>query len=496
MRIVRLTRPWLVLLIMMAVAAAAGAGWALREAMQPKVYFISNISFKRMVRGGVSKKLIARLDPVEGQYFTREDDLMSALRDLVGDGAFQRHERVMRKSLRSKNCWANSSPRALHTPSPSTEHRLYAALESVPVAPATALPPIPTQAAFLPDSEGLLVLGKLGDVVHLGPDFIPRARFRLPGVYQGDGDQGALGLVLDPEFAQNRFVYVSFVSESEAENVVQRFRWSGGVSESLDSRVDILRTAKDAKNDYHGVGNLAFDDQGMLLVPIGDPTSHAQRGWRLQGRLLGIIPGRGAEGGHSSPDIGLWDTLWGYATGSVPIALANGLRAPWSITPWRNLVIIGDVGASSTHSTEEINVYSQRGQNFGWGACRDPLMHREFVPPTIYYRRNDAAVSADDPQAVRTRSRSVLVGPVYDLHGAADRYDGALRNRLLYTDFYLGFVRGAELDQEGNVKDDVFLTHLPFVTDFIVAPDGFVYAVIGFGEHGMMRLQLRKNSNS
>ncbi len=197
MRIVRLPRPWLVLLIVMAVAAAAGAGWALREAMEPKVYFISNISFKRMVRGGVSKKMIARLDPVEGQYFTSEDELMSAMRDLVGDRAFQRHERVMRKSLRTKSCWANISPRALHTPSPSTEHRLYAALESVPVVPATALPPIPTQAAFLPDSEGMLVLGKFGDVVHLGPDFVPRARFRLPGVYQGDGDQGALGL--DPE---------------------------------------------------------------------------------------------------------------------------------------------------------------------------------------------------------------------------------------------------------------------------------------------------------
>jgi hypothetical protein len=100
-------------------------------------------------------------------------------------------------------------------------------------------------------------------------------------------------------------------------------------------------------------------------------------------------------------------------------------------------------------------------------------------------------LTVDDPEGVPSEGRSIIVGVVYE--GAdTDRYQGTLDRRLLYADFYLGFLRGARLNDRAEVEDDVFLMHLPHLTSMRIGPDGHVYGVTAFGDKGLFRLVLRR----
>ncbi|HEX7929157.1 MAG TPA: hypothetical protein VF678_16295, partial [bacterium] len=127
----------------------------------------------------------------------------------------------------------------------------------------------------------------------------------------------------------------------------------------------------------------------------------------------------------------------------------------------------------------------------GWPRCQDPGLHGDFTPPIIAYRRNDPGVTLDDPEAIKSEGRSVIVGVVYE--GApVDRYQGALDRRLIYGDFYLGFTRGARLNGKAEVEDDVFMMHLPSWTSMRIGPDGYVYGVTAIGDKGLFRLILKR----
>ena len=330
-------------------------------------------------------------------------------------------------------------------------------------------------------------MGKYGDVFHYDADYKKRAAFKIPGIFEGSNDQGAFGLALDPAFLENRFVYVAFVTTSGTQSVVQRFSWRGDGPAAIASLVDILRISKDNTNKYHGIGAIHFNPQGILLVPVGDPTEHAQKNWHFEGKLLGLIPGRGPKGGYSAPDLGWWHLLRGTIVHGSAIVMASGLRSPWTATPWGDWLIIGDVGGNGAFSTEEINAVHRPGLNFGWGACEDPHLHGPYTPPSIFFRRNDPVPEQDYGDPPQTSARSVLVGAVYD-NPTQDRYGGKLNGRLLYGDFYLGFIRGALLNEEGAVTDDVFLAKLPFASNLRIGPDGYIYAVTAFGEQGLLRL--------
>lgn len=109
----------------------------------------------------------------------------------------------------------------------------------------------------------------------------------------------------------------------------------------------------------------------------------------------------------------------------------------------------------------------------------------------ISYRRNDHTVTEDDPETPDTNARSVIVGVVYE-GASTDRYQGTLDGRLLYGDFFLGFLRGAKLNDRGEVVDDVFLMHLPNLTSMRIGPDGYIYGVTAFGDKGLFRLILKR----
>ncbi|MEZ5553846.1 PQQ-dependent sugar dehydrogenase [Haliea sp.] len=84
--------------------------------------------------------------------------------------------------------------------------------------------------------------------------------------YKGQG--GLLDVVLHPDFANNRLVYLSYakpLADGESTTAVARGRYAdGGLSE-----VEEIFVAQSRGRGHYG-SRLAFDDQGYLFISVGD----------------------------------------------------------------------------------------------------------------------------------------------------------------------------------------------------------------------------------
>jgi glucose/arabinose dehydrogenase len=479
-------------------AALIGLGGWARDALRPNVYFISGLSLKYYQADRVPEDVVAKLEGLSGKEFVSKSGVIDAIRTTVGAEAFRAHESALSGRIRTRHCWPNSSPQRVHAIQDSRGHPLHNRFGIEVLIPQRELPPVATQLEFLPGGAGVLVLGKFGHLTWFGPDWKPRMTLQVPGVFEGGEDVGALGMAVDPDFAQNRFVYIAFVSTQGNQNVIQRVTLATDAGAAVASRVDILRLAKDRTQDVHGIGALHFSDRftdplsnaGVLLAQVGKPGDASAVWADYEGAILALLPGRGPAGGYTALPTPVAGRALAFLRRESTLPVARGLRSPFTGAPWRGRIIIGDVGASGAHSHEEVNVFTG-GEDFGWPRCQDPHLHGDFTPPIIAYRRNDPAVTVDDPEAVASEGRSVIVGVVYDGVGT-DRYRGTLNRRLLYGDFYLGFLRGARLTDQAQVEDDVFLMHLPSFSSMRIGPDGFIYGVTAIGDKGFFRLLLKR----
>jgi hypothetical protein len=90
---------------------------------------------------------------------------------------------------------------------------LFDKLTTRRIVPASALPNLPANLEFVPESKEFLVLNKTGEVHHfiledLSARFL--GEFTVPEVAPAPEEIGLTGIAFDPDFASNRFFYVCF----------------------------------------------------------------------------------------------------------------------------------------------------------------------------------------------------------------------------------------------------------------------------------------------
>ena len=142
---------------------------------------------------------------------------------------------------------------------------------------------IPWSMNFAPDGR-LFITERPGRVriVTLGGS--SELALTLDGVY-AQGEAGLLGLALDPEFAQNRFVYLYYSAtvSGGAVNRIVRYR---EVSSRLGERVVLLDNIPAAP--IHDGGRLRFGPDGLLYASAGDAADGnlAQDVASLAGKIL------------------------------------------------------------------------------------------------------------------------------------------------------------------------------------------------------------------
>lgn len=136
----------------------------------------------------------------------------------------------------------------------------------------------PWSIAFLPDGSQLVTErpGRLRRIVDGNLDPNPVAG--LPAVY-ASGQAGLFDIALDPDFARNRHVYLSYAHGSADANALRVLRARHADGALHDAQV--LFTAEPLKRgDAHYGGRLAFLADGSLVFGVGDGfilREHAQR---------------------------------------------------------------------------------------------------------------------------------------------------------------------------------------------------------------------------
>ena len=143
---------------------------------------------------------------------------------------------------------------------------------------------IPWSMNFAPDGR-LFVTERPGRVRIVTPgSSSSELALTIDDVY-AQGEAGLLGLALDPDFAQNRFVYIYYSAAigNRAVNRIVRYR---EVNSRLGERVTLLDNIPAA--NIHDGGRLRFGPDGLLYASAGDAADAnlAQDVASLAGKIL------------------------------------------------------------------------------------------------------------------------------------------------------------------------------------------------------------------
>jgi len=379
------------------------------------------------------------------------------------------------------------------------------------------------------------------------------------GSKKGGWEDGLIGLVLDPGFATNQWVYLYHSPLDVGENHLSRFTLKGDALDA-DSAELLLRVKVDRDVCCHAAGGMVFDRNGNLYLSTGDNTNPFQsdgyapidfRSGRegfdaarssantadLRGKILRIHPE--PDGAVSIPKGNLFPP--GGSLGR-PEIYTMGHRNPWriSVDAPTGFLYWGEVGPDAQlFKTErgpagfdEINRTDTAG-NFGWPfviANNKPYRAYNFeggksgelfdvkgpenlsphnngaktLPPAqpawIYYPYSPSALFRE----VGSGARCACAGPVFHADPVRTSERGlpkSLDNHLFLFDWSRNWIKTVDLGAQGNrpvVK--AFAENLEFKrpTDLKIGPDGCLY-LIEFGtawEHNEDSLIVRIESAS
>jgi len=197
----------------------------------------------------------------------------------------------------------------------------------------------------------------------------PEPWAQLPVAHEGEG--GLLGLALDPNFAQNGFVYV-YYTYREGNRLWNRVvRLTEREGRGADPFVLLDRIPGSV---IHDGGRIKFGPDGKLYITTGDANapSSAQEVTSLAGKILRLNPDGSIPADNPFPNSPVWSyghrNPQGLAWHPITGALFSTEHGPSGLPP------------NCCH--DEVNVI-EPGRNYGWprvfGIARDP----QFVDPIL-----------------------------------------------------------------------------------------------------------------
>jgi glucose/arabinose dehydrogenase len=327
----------------------------------------------------------------------------------------------------------------------------------------------PWALAFLPDGRIIVTErpGRVRLVETSGKLSAPLAG--VPEV-RAAGQGGLLDVTLDPQFAENRFVYLSYAEPGEggAGTAVARGRLEEGRLE--DVRV-IYRQQPKTGGDNHFGSRIVFDREGRLFVTQGDRFDQRPKVQDLSTTIGKIVRiNRDGSIPEDNPFIGragVRPEIWSYGHRNLQGAALHPETAQlWTV----------EHGA---RGGDELN-HPEAGKNYGW--------------PVITYGVDYSGAKIGEGTAKEGMEQPVyywdpVIAPSGLLFYTGDAFPDWRGNLLIGSMQPGGLVR---LVLEGGrvVKEERYRGELGArIRDVQQGPDGFVYVVTDEGDGRLLRIR-------
>jgi len=377
-----------------------------------------------------------------------------------------------------------TTPPETETPTPATipsETASASPISPTETAPATTTFPDPNAYTWQPlvsglqrpidlqaDGSGrLFVIEKVGRIRIIENDQLLEASFLDISDHVGSNgnEQGLLGLVFHPQYAQNGRFFVNY-TDTNGDTVLARFQVSGDPNiADPNSEVQLLGVDQPFAN--HNGGGLAFGPDGYLYAGLGDggsqgdPNGNAQNTGVLLGKILRLDVDS-ADPYAVPADNPFGNEVWAY-----------GLRNPWrlSFDKGNGDLYIGDVGQNQWEEIDFLAAGSPGGANFGWD-------HREGA----HDYEGGGPEGMIDPVAEYSHTEggcSVTGGYVY--RGSLPEWNGI----YLYGDYCTGLIWGL-IRTDGGWQSQLLFDLDVTLTSFGQDGSGELYLVSDNG--GIFRL--------
>jgi glucose/arabinose dehydrogenase/regulation of enolase protein 1 (concanavalin A-like superfamily) len=265
----------------------------------------------------------------------------------------------------------------------------------------------------------------------------------------GSNEKGLLGLAVDPNYATNGYIYVSYTTVDEHAQL-SRFTVQNGAI-NLSSEVVFMK-GNQLQNPHHSANDLHIGPDGKLWWSVGDNVpaiTNAQTLDNIYGKILrfrldGSIP---------------TDNPFLHVPGAIPAIYAYGLRNPFRFSFLPNgKAITEDTGSSYWEEFDTI----QPGGNYGWDFYEGNCGSCGFINTTYAYGHLpvDGAASAV----------AGYTGSVFP-----KQYD----NVVFFGDYNRQDIEAVSFDPTFTTEtsDTVFDNTAGTISDLQEGPDGNLYFV-------------------
>lgn len=188
-----------------------------------------------------------------------------------------------------------------------------------------------------------------------------------------DGEEGLMGLALDPDYRENKFLYISYAygSSDNMSVKVVRFKDEGEKLSDEKTIIDGLPAER-----YHAGCRLRFGPDGKLYITTGDAGERklAQDINTLYGKILRINPDGTIPADNPFPD----NPVWSY-----------GHRNPQGIDWYPGTDILystehGPSGFDGPGGGDEVNIIV-KGGNYGWPVVSHRERKEGMISPVLEF---------------------------------------------------------------------------------------------------------------
>lgn len=334
----------------------------------------------------------------------------------------------------------------------------------------------PWSLAFLPQDKGMLITLRDGQLRHWQPgEGLGDPINGVPKVW-AHGQGGLFDVVLDPDFTENRRVWLSYAeagSDDKAGTAVGFGTLSADLRQLTEFKVVFRQQPKLSTGNHFG-GRMAFDGRGFLFIALGENNQRptAQDLDKLQGKLVRL----NADG--SVPK----DNPFVAKQGARPEIWSYGIRNPQglAINPASGELWLNEHGP---RGGDEINI-PRAGKNYGWPIATWGINYSGFAIPEA---KGEIVAGTEQPAYYWKVSPAVSGMAFYH----ADRFPqwkgrlfiGALKDKNLIE----LSLDGDRVVEQQRLLDD----RKQRIRDVRVGPDGYIYVLTDESDGQLLKLSPR-----